>query len=361
MEELRESLASAKRVVVKIGSRTLATDGQLEDIARQLAVVVKDQARQCVLVSSGAVALGWQRLGYAQRPQKLAQLQAAAAAGQSELMYRYSESLRAHGVNAAQILLTHSDLASRRRITSAQHTLAALFETNAIPVVNENDVVSTTEIAFGDNDQLASMVTPMVQADALLLLTDVAGVLDDEGKRIDFLKAEQDVTQRSSGNQDGKGGIFSKIDAARKAARAGATVVIGPGQETDSILRILAGEALGTMIAVDEQEQLRARQHWIAYTLKPRGTVVINEGAAAALQEGTRSLLPVGVVGVSGTFSRGDSVSLVKTDGNEIGRGLAQMNVIGVASAAGKTSQELAIKFGDLDPVVVNKDDLVLL
>lgn len=347
--------------MIKIGSRSLTTEGQLEDIARQLATVIKHQGRQCVLVSSGAVTLGWQRLGYSARPTKLARLQAAAAAGQSELMHRYSESLLKYGVNAAQILLTHSDLSSRRRVTSAQQTLTALFEANAIPVVNENDVISTTEIAFGDNDQLASMVTPMVQADALLLLTDVPGVLDAEGKRIEFLKADQGVTQRSSDNQDGKGGIFSKIDAARKAARAGATVVIGPAGENDAILRILAGEPLGTMIAVDEPEQLRARQHWIAYTLKPRGTVVINEGAAAALQEGTRSLLPVGVVGVSGTFSRGDSVSLVQADGTEIGRGLVQLNVVGVASAAGKTSQELAVKYGDLDPVVVSKDDLVLL
>ena len=359
MSETRAALRSARRVVVKLGSRLLATrSGLIASMAEQVAEQ-SASGRQCLLVSSGAIALGCQQLGYTARPKDMPRLQAAAAVGQSELMRRYAQALASHGRVAAQVLLTHSDLASRRRLTNAQQALAALFEAGAIPIVNENDTVSTDEIAFGDNDQLASMVVPLVQADLLLLLTDVAGVLDDRGERIAVMATDRQIADLPNSNAQGSGGILSKLSAANAARHSGASVVIASADEPSVIGRVLAGEDLGTLF-VPHDNKLRARQHWIAYTLKPRGSVMVNEGAAHAIREGTRSLLPVGVVGVSGQFSRGDAVRLIAPDGSELARGLARMGLPEIARNAGKTSAELKSHLGELDAVVVHKDDLVL-
>jgi glutamate 5-kinase len=360
MSNPRDALKTARRVVVKVGSRLLATYPNLiTDLAQQLADSSARPTRQILLVSSGAVSLGTRALGYAKRPTQIAKLQAAAAVGQVELMKRYAEAFAAHGKSVAQVLITHSDLASRRRMTNAQQAISALFDAGAIPIVNENDTVSTEEIAFGDNDQMASHVVPLVQADLLLLLTDVEGVLAPDKSRIAVMDHTSVMAQLKNDDTHGTGGMQSKVSAAFKASHSGAAVVIGSGVESDSVLRILNGEDVGTLF-LPHVSALRARQHWIAYTLKPRGVILINDGAARALRENGRSLLPVGVVGVSGRFSRGDAVRLVTTDGNEVGRGLSRLGVLEVARMAGRPSEELATVVGSLDTVVVHRDDMVV-
>lgn len=356
----RRHLAKARRVIIKIGSRLLATRPNLiAEMAAQLASKEHPAARDFLIVSSGAIALGWARLGYPKRPTLMAQLQASAAVGQSELMLRYVTEFAAHGKTAAQVLLTHSDLASRRRLLNAQQALEELFTAGAVPIVNENDTVSTDEIAFGDNDQLASMVCSMVSADALFLLTDVAGVLDPDGNRIPLMVTESKIGERPNSNSHGTGGIASKVGAARKAARSGASVVIASASEPNGIVRLLQGEDVGTLFTPDPNA-LKARKHWIAYTLRPRGIILINDGAATALRTGNGSLLPVGVLGVRGQFSTGEAVQLCTPDGTEVARGLTRLGVAEIARVAGKTKEELTEKLAMPDAIVVHRDDLVV-
>lgn len=357
MSPLRQCLTSARRIVVKVGSRLLATDENL--IARIAAEMGELGTKQFLIVSSGAVSLGCQKLGYARRPKQIPKLQAAASAGQSELMRRYADAMAAHGLTVAQVLLTYSDLASRRRLTNAQQALAALFEAGAIPIVNENDTVSTDEIGFGDNDQLASMVVPLVRAEALILLTDVDGVLDPSGKRIAIMDREATVGHLPHTNTHGTGGMPKKIEAALKASRFGATVVIANARQPRVLASTLAGEDVGTLFPPHGQ-LLRARQHWIAYTLRPRGAILVNDGAVHALTHDGGSLLPVGVIGMRGQFSRGDAVQVLTLDGREVARGLTKMGVLEVARVAGKGSRELVTQVGEADTVVIHRDDLVL-
>lgn len=365
MATARSSLQAARRVVVKVGSRALSSDPGLPgSLIAQLAESSRPSEtseRRFVLVSSGAIALGCERLGYGARPKEMSKLQAAAAAGQSVLMRRYEEACAGCGMIPAQVLLTHADLADRERLNNARNALAELLEVGALPIVNENDTVSTDEIRFGDNDQLSAMVVPLVGAEVLILLTDVSGVLDATGKRLSELPADFVVQDHGGSSGLGSGGIMSKVDSARKASRSGAWVVIASAAEPRVISRLLAGEDVGTLVHPVEGV-LRARQHWIAYTLKPRGTVVVDEGAVKALVGGKSSLLPVGVVGVRGHFNVGDAVSIVGVDGREVGRGLARLGALDVARAARQKSAELELLFGSLgrDLVVVHRDDLVL-
>jgi glutamate 5-kinase len=357
---VRTELSSARRIVVKLGSRALSSSDELIDgVAKQVAELRHVGTRELLIVSSGAIAFGCRLLGYETRPTQMPRLQAAAAAGQSALMRRYSEAFTPHKMPVAQVLLTHSDLASRRRLLNAQNALEALFEAGAVPIVNENDTVSTDEIRFGDNDQLASMVAPLVRADLLLLLTDVAGVLNAEGEIIPAMQAGAELTiRKAEPGTVGTGGMASKVFAAEKAARAGAHVVIARATEPNVITRIVSGEVLGTHFQ-PANNALRARQHWIAYTLKPRGDIFINEGAVRALKEHNASLLPVGVVSVAGQFSRGDAVRVLGPNG-EVARGLARLGLAEVARAAGKSSQDLHSSVGELETMVVHRDDLVL-
>jgi glutamate 5-kinase len=358
----RTILRQARRVVVKIGSRLLA-NGQ--ETQRSLVDEIADLSgpkRSFVVVSSGAIALGCQRLGYRSRPKEVAKLQAAAAAGQSVLMRRYDEYFATHGITAAQVLITHADLADRERLNNARQALAALLEVSAVPVVNENDTVSTEQVQFGDNDQLAAMVTPLVGAEVLVLLTDVEGVLGADGKRIPVMTERTRIQEVSTGrDQVGAGGINSKLDAACKACRAGATAVIAPASRPRVLHSILTGADVGTVFPA-AGVTLRARKHWIAFTLRPKGTVVLDEGAVRALRGGRSSLLPVGVVGVRGQFNAGDSIRLVASSGAEIGRGLTRLGTLDVARAAGLRRSGLSDLFGAAaeDLVVVHKDDLVL-
>jgi glutamate 5-kinase len=360
MPESRKELAKARRVIVKIGSRALANDTEApSELARQLGGLAKER-RSFVLVTSGAIAIGVSRLGYKQKPKEMGKLQACAAAGQSVLMRRYEEAFGAVGLTAAQVLLTHADLADRERVNNAREALAALLEAGAVPVINENDTVATDEIKFGDNDQLAAMVTPLVCAELLILLTDVDGVLDGRGERIRTMSDSADVaTLTRKSDAPGTGGMQSKMDAARKACRSGASVVIANASMPNVVARVIAGEDVGTLFP-RSGPPLRARKHWIAYTLRPSGALLLDEGAARAVREGRSSLLPVGILGVRGQFNPGDSVCLLAPDGTEVARGLTRLGAVDAARAARKKGKELELLFGNgADLVVVHKDDLV--
>jgi glutamate 5-kinase len=358
----REELTKARRLVVKVGSRSLASDTELiPRLAREIASVMAAR-RSVVLVSSGAIALGTQRLGYPSRPKETAKLQAAAAAGQSVLMRRYDEAFAAVGVTTAQVLLTHADLAERERMNNAREAFAALLDAGAVPVVNENDTVSIEELNFGDNDQLAAMVAPLVGAELLVLLSDVEGVLDENGERISTL-GDSDVIGKfdAAGPRVGTGGIHSKIEAARKGCRAGAAAVIARAGRPGALLDILDGKDVGTFFPAIGAP-LRARQSWIAFTLRPQGTIVLDAGAVAAVRSGKASVLPVGVLGVRGEFAVGDAVRLVGPDGQEVGRGLSRLGALDAARAAGKKGAllEAVLGAGRTEIVVVHKDDLVV-
>jgi glutamate 5-kinase len=358
----RTELSQARRIVVKIGSRMLASDPEM--IPRLAGDVAELRAakRSVVIVTSGAIAIGCHRLGYGSRPKETARLQAAAAAGQSVLMRRYDEAFATLGVTTAQVLLTHADLADRERLNNARGALAALLDAGAVPIVNENDTVSTEEIYFGDNDQLAAMVAPLVSAELLVLLTDVDGVLDPSGARISVMASDDSAkVLPSAAVRMGSGGIESKIDAARKACRAGASVVIAPAAISGILGMIVRGDDVGTLFPCVEAP-LRARQHWIAYTLRPRGTLVIDAGATTAIRSGKASLLPIGVIGVRGEFEAGDAVRIAAPDGSEIGRGLTRLGALDAARAAGKKGRELeaVLGSGTAETVLVHKDDLVV-
>jgi glutamate 5-kinase len=352
----RAALRRAKRVVIKVGSSTLARDPEAH---RRLARGVRgllDDGRLVLLVSSGAIALGARKLGYRGRPKEIAKLQAAASAGQSLLMRAYEEAFDAEKTPVAQVLLTHSDLGERVRANNARAALSALLEAGAVPVLNENDAVAVEEIKFGDNDALSAMVTPLVGADALVLLSDVDGLLDRAGVRVGAVEdmAEARLLVRASKSEAGTGGMDSKLEAARRATLAGAHVVIANASRPDVITRIFAGEDEGTVF-VASARRIPAKKHWIAFTLRPRGDVVLDPGAATAVQKKGTSVLTVGVAGVRGDFRAGDSVRLVAPDGSEIGRGLVRAGVTDAALLAGK-KDPAALAEG----VLVHRDDLVV-
>jgi glutamate 5-kinase len=361
MTDSRALLCRARRVVVKIGSSSLTVDDMAAArVAEEVASLVA-KGYSFVIVTSGAISIGCGRLGYRSKPKEMARLQAAAAAGQSILMRRYDEAFAKVGITAAQVLLTHADLAERERANNARQALAALLEARAVPVINENDTVATEEIRFGDNDQLAAMVAPLVGAEVLILLTDVEAVLDDKGKRIAILREDSAVgTLDRRGDTVGTGGMTSKINAARKGARSGASVVIASARKPKTITQVLSGADIGTLIPVSPRA-LRARKHWIAYTLRPKGSVLLDPGAVKVVTGGKSSLLPVGVLGVRGEFHAGDAISLVDSEGREIGRGLCRLDSAEVARSAGKKGEPLEQIFGERakDLVVVHKDDLV--
>ena len=352
----RSRLAKVRRVVVKIGSSSLAADsGTFERLAAAIATAVS-HGRSVVLVSSGAIALGVRKLGYRSRPKEIGRLQAAAAAGQSLLMRVYEEAFLGKGLVVAQVLLTHGDLASRTRANNAQAALVALLEAGAIPILNENDSVAVEEIKFGDNDQLASMVVPLVDADLLVLLSDIEGLLDNKGHRVKVVNnidSEAAALVRKTKSAAGTGGMASKLEAARRATLAGAHAVIADARQADTLLRILAGEDVGTMF-VPQGKRLSAKKMWIAFTLRPKGEMILDAGASSAVVSQGKSVLAVGVLGVRGDFRAGESVKIVDHEGNEIARGLARFGVAECAALAGVHGES------DARAVVVHRDDLVL-
>jgi glutamate 5-kinase len=331
-----------------------------ESLARQLAAQHL-LGRQTVLVSSGAVAVGRLRLGMTERPKAIDKLQAAAATGQSRVMRAYEDAFEPHAVDVAQVLFTHADLADRDRYLNARSAIDALLELNVIPIINENDTVSVDELRFSDNDQLAAMVANLAGADLLILMTDVEGVLDHEGVRVSVANDTNDVVQlvRPPTDDVGLGGMASKLEAARRATRYGVPVVIGDARDPDLVEKVLRGDDVGTLI-LPTGTPLASRKHWIAYTLKPRGVVVVDNGAARALSAGKVSLLPRGVLGVRGDFEAGDAVSIQDVNGVEIARGLARYGTSHAARLAGAKSSEISGRIGRHDgDVIVHKDDMV--
>jgi glutamate 5-kinase len=356
----RPACAAARRVVVKLGSRTLAADsGVYQRLASAIAAARKE-GRSVVLVSSGAIALGTKKLGFGGRPREMAKLQAAAAAGQSLLMRAYEEAFGALGVPVAQVLLTHADLADRVRGNNARAALGALLDAGAVPILNENDSVAVDEIKFGDNDQLAAMVTPLVDADLLVLLSDVEGLLDAEGHRIAVVEDAADAVKhvRPSASDVGTGGMGSKLEAARRATLAGAHAVVADARATGILDAVLAGEDVGTHF-VASRDRLSARKHWIAFTLRPRGDVVLDRGAAEAVRTKGKSVLSIGVLGVRGDFRPGDAVRILDNEATEIGRGLARCTSGDAVLVAGKPKDELPEARAALAELI-HRDDMVI-
>ena len=370
----RTDLQQSKRWVVKIGSALLTADGAgldheaIHDWVTQM-VALRARGIELVLVSSGAVAEGMMRLGWTSRPHALHELQAAAAVGQMGLVQAYESNFQRHGIHTAQVLLTHDDLSDRQRYLNARNTLRALLEFGVLPVVNENDTVVTDEICFGDNDTLAALVTNLVEADALIILTDQAGLFDRDPRRhadAQLLhearaadKSLDDMVGGSAGEL-GRGGMLTKLRAARLAARSGAGTVIAFGREPQVLERIADGERLGTLL-LPEQETQAARKQWLAGHLQLRGRLVLDAGAVKVLRESGRSLLPVGVVAVEGEFDRGEAVACVDESGREIARGLVNYDTAEARRIMGRPSQELESILGYVgESELIHRDNLVL-
>jgi len=365
---MRDRLGRVRRLVIKIGSRLLSEDPAGRPVA--IAGEVADLRRRgitAVVVSSGAIALGRHALGMATRPTELPLLQAAAAVGQGRLMQAWERAFAPHGIPVAQILLTHEDVRDRGRFLAARHTMAAVLELGAVPILNENDTVATDEIRFGDNDGLAALTTNLVGAEALVILTDVNGLHDADpragGTRIPIVQDIDGQAQAAGGSASGvgTGGMASKVQAARIAGRSGIPTVVAEGRRPDIVRAVLAGEDLGTLF-VPSLDRLASRKHWIAYAVRPYGTLVVDAGARAALVDKQKSLLPSGILRVTGTFRVGDAVSVLDEDGHEIGRGLASYSAEEIERIRGKRSAdiELILGYKNLDEVI-HRDDLVIL
>ena len=368
-------LASAKRIVVKVGSSLVTNEGKgldhaaLARWAEQIAQLVED-GRQVVLVSSGAIAEGLQRLGWSKRPKALHELQAAAAVGQMGLVQAYETVFRQHGLHAAQVLLTHEDLADRTRYLNARTTLLSLLGLRVVPVINENDTVSTDEIKLGDNDTLGALVTNLIEADCLVILTDQSGLYTADPRKnpdaqfVHEARAGDPELERmagGAGSSVGTGGMLTKILAAKRAARSGAHTLIASGREPNVLLRLAQGELIGTQL-VAEKATLVARKQWMADHLQMRGRLVLDDGAAKALAAGGKSLLPVGVKLVQGEFERGEVIACVDGQGNEIARGLVNYGATEARRIAGRPSSEIESLLGYVDePELIHRDNLVRL
>ncbi len=361
-DQTRSALRDCKRIVVKIGSRALCAEGgRFAQVAEQAATQVR-AGRKVVLVSSGAVALGRDRLGLTERPKKVALLQAAAATGQSLLMRAYEDAFEPFGIHVAQVLLTHDAVTDRDRYLHARQAIDELLKLGVIPIINENDTVSIDELRFGDNDQLAAMVCTLVGADLLVLLSDVVGILDDEDERISLVRAVADIEHfiKPPEGDLGLGGMQSKLEAARRATLRGLPVVVGPASSSGFLDELMRGEDVGTLL-LPHGSPLPSRKHWIAYTLKPQGRIVVDAGACRALEQRHSSLLPAGVVSVTGSFNVGDAVSIASESGEELARGLARYSADEVSLLAGGHSQQIAERIGNhTGDEIVHRDDIVL-
>lgn len=369
----REKLGKSRRWVVKIGSALLTNDGRGLDFTAITAWVgqmvgLKQDGREIVLVSSGAVAEGMSRLGWKKRPHALHELQAAAAVGQMGLVQAYESRFMQHGLHTAQVLLTHDDLADRRRYLNARSTLRSLLKLNVIPVVNENDTVATEEIKFGDNDTLAALVANLVEADLLVILTDQQGVYDcdprhnPQARLLTEVEADDPelVRMATGAGVLGRGGMITKIHAARRAARSGASTIIVSGREPDILRRVSGGEIAGTLLK-PRQGPIAARKQWLASQMTVRGQVRLDAGAAAVLRQSGRSLLSVGVTAVEGGFKRGELVVCLAPDGSEVARGLVNYSADEAARITGQPSDRIESILGYVDePELIHRDNLVV-
>jgi glutamate 5-kinase len=368
-------LTRAKRIVVKIGSSVLVEEGigldlvAFSKLAKEISQVHTD-SREIVVVSSGAIAAGMERLGYDKRPQTIPGIQAAAAVGQPHLMKIYQDCFFNYRKQVAQILLTHEDLSNRHRYLNARNTLLALLGMGFIPIVNENDTVAVEEIQFGDNDNLSALVTSLVSADLLIILSDIAGLYDrdpkhdNQAKLMDLVEnIERDMVSRAAETRNpwSIGGMASKIEAARKAVRFGVPTLVANGKVDGILKQILDGEKVGTLF-LPLADRLSSRKQWIAYGLKPTGQVIVDDGAKTAIVSHGKSLLPRGVVDARGEFDRGDAVSCLDAEGREFGRGLVNYNCQELKNIKGRQSRDIegiiGYKYTD---EIIHRDDLVIL
>ena len=367
-------LRDARRIVVKVGSSLVTNEGRgLDEAAigewcRQMALMAKD-GREVIMVSSGAIAEGMKRLGWATRPQEIHALQAAAAVGQMGLAQMYETKLRENGLGSAQVLLTHADLADRERYLNARSTLLTLLQHKVLPVINENDTVVNDEIKFGDNDTLGALVANLVEADALVILTDQKGLYTADPRKnpaAEFVHEARagdpalEAMAGGVGSSIGSGGMITKILAAKRAAGSGASTVIAWGREPDALIRLCNGEPIGTLLVAQTQKQ-QARKQWMADHLQLRGAVTVDPGAASKLQTEGKSLLAIGMTHVEGDFSRGDVIAIRDVNGLEIARGLANYASTEARLICRKTSSEFEGLLGYVaESEFVHRDNLIL-
>jgi glutamate 5-kinase len=370
----RVPLKNARRVVVKIGSALLTRDGQglnndgIQNWVGQLAQF-RTRGVEMVLVTSGAVAAGMQRLGRHQRPHALHELQAMAAVGQMNLVQVYESAFQRHGLHTAQVLLTHDDLANRKRYLNSRSTLRTLLSLGVIPVVNENDTVATEEIRFGDNDTLAALVANLVEADLLLILTDQRGLYDRDPRQHPDAKLVEEgiagdkqlLTMAGGSGALGRGGMRTKLLAAEKAAHSGASTVIASGREENVIVRVLSGEVVGTHLKA-EQGRVAARKQWLAGHAHAAGSLKLDAGAVRVIRESGKSLLPVGVKAIEGAFTRGEVVSCLDPEGHEVARGLVNYSSEEAVRIIGHASDKIESILGYVDePELIHRDNLIVL
>ena len=371
-------LRDARRIVVKVGSSLVTNEGKgldegaITEWSRQLAALVHGDdgiKREVIMVSSGAVAEGMKRLGWHQRPKEIHELQAAAAVGQMGLVQMYETKLREQNLGSAQVLLTHADLADRERYLNARVTLLTLLRLGVVPVINENDTVVNDEIKFGDNDTLGALVANLVEADALVILTDQKGLYTADPRSnpdAQFVHEAQagdlklEAMAGGAGSSIGKGGMLTKILAAKRAAGSGASTVIAWGREPNALLRLVAGESIGSLLVADTHKN-QARKQWMMDHLQMHGYVTVDAGAARKLLEDGKSLLPIGMVSVSGEFSRGEVIGVRDADGQEIARGLANYSSTEAKRLCRKQSSEFEQLLGYTgEPEMLHRDNMVL-
>ena len=371
----QSALKQARRVVVKVGSALLTHDCRgldrqmIENLAAQICTLVRDR-KEVVFVSSGAIAEGVLRLGWSKRPERICELQAAAAVGQMGLVQAYETAFSAHGVKTAQILLTHADLSNRERYLNAREALLELLRLGVVPIINENDTVVTDEIKVGDNDTLGALVTNLIEADVLVILTDQRGLYTADPRKdplaqfVSEASAGDPALEKMAGGAASslsKGGMITKILAAKRAARSGSSTVIACGREENVLPRLAQGEAIGTQLTA-VHAPWHARAKWLADQLRAQGLVVLDAGAAKALMEKKTSLLPVGIKAVQGDFVRGDVVGCLAPDGTEIARGLVNYDSSQLRLIAGKHCEEFAAILGFSGPEeAVHRDNMVMI
>ena len=367
-------LQKARRIVVKVGSSLVTNEGRgldaeaIGDWCAQLAALVKD-GREVIMVSSGAIAEGMKRLNWQVRPKAIHELQAAAAVGQMGLVQVYETKLRENGIGSAQVLLTHADLADRERYLNARSTLLALLQLGVVPVINENDTVVNDEIKFGDNDTLGALVANLVEADALVILTDQQGLFTADPRKnplATFVHVGRagdpalEAMAGGAGSSLGRGGMLTKILAAKRAAGSGASTVIAWGRQPQVLMRLIQGEAIGTLL-VAQTAKNQARKRWMADHLQLRGAVTVDAGAALKVSAEGKSLLPIGMTLVQGDFSRGDVIAIKSPEGLEIGRGLANYASSEARLICRKSSAEFERLLGYTgEPEMVHRTNLVL-
>ena len=370
----RRAVKKARRIVVKIGSGVLTQNGALRrrvfgDVARQVAML-RGEGREIVIVSSGAIAIGSRDLGWNHPGRSIPEKQAAAAVGQIGLTEIYRSRFARRGIQIGQVLVTRHGLEERERFINARHTLTELLKLGVVPIVNENDTVATEEIRFGDNDNLSATIVNLVGADLLVIFTDVDGLFTQQptrgGPRPDLFDVIEEVTPevvgaaRGSTSAFGRGGMTTKLEASRAAARSGAATVICNGRTRDALLRVVAGESLGTLFAPGNK--LASRKHWLAFTRRTRGSLLIDAGAARALSKRGKSLLPAGVSRVRGQFNVGDPVACVNARGVELARGLVTYDSDAIRRIAGHATRDIPRVLGYSNGnEVIRRDDLVLL